>query len=149
MSEYVGITGPIWLRMTEDAKITMMKAVVAAFGVDGLSNILKFVPGGITGEEIEGQLGESKDYEKLLSFIDDDPSVTAGAKGTTMSMAIEDTNMNALDGGNRKARRSKTRRNKTRRNKTRRNKTRRSKTRRNKTRKNKRRYSKSRKNKRR
>lgn len=70
------------------------------------------------------------------------------------------SDVNELDGGNRKAlrknnsrknkiRRNKTRRNKTRRNKTRRSKTRRNKTRRNKTRKNKRRYSKTRKNKRR
>ena len=100
--------------------------VVAAFGVDGLSNILKFVPDGITRGEIKEHLGESKDYEKLLRFIDDDPTVTPDAKGT-ISFARRNTNMNAVDGGNRKSRRSKTRYSKTRKNKRRYSKTRKNK----------------------
>jgi hypothetical protein len=129
MDDYFYITGDVWKKMEDKAKKTIMNTVVGSeFGVDGLSNILsKFVPGGITGEEIEEQLGESSDYEQLLRFIDDDPTVTSGAKGTTISLARGARSGSA--GGNRKARR-KTRKNKSRKNKTRKNKSRKNKSRR-------------------
>jgi hypothetical protein len=143
MDDYFYITGDVWKKMEDKAKKTIMNTVVdSEFGMDGLSNILsKFVLGGITGEEIEEQLGESRDYEQLLRFIDDDPTVTSGAKGTTIYLA------QSAQGGNRKARKNKSRKNQTRKNKSRKIQTRKNKSRKNKSRKNKSRKNKSHKNK--